>query len=233
MTATEIDLLLERRRRVVELRRDPAKAARLRELSEWQARRLTWTYADLRREPRYALAVQFFLSDLYGPHDFTRRDADVLRAWRYMRHALSGSALRVLALTLELEVLTQELDQRMVEALAPGTFTGTTYAAAYRAVGDEPARRRQLELALAAGTKLDEVVRHPWAGRALRLMHFPAHAAGFGALQDFLERGFAAFERMGGAERFLQAVRDRELALMQALLAGDEPFEQLDGGGTQ
>jgi hypothetical protein len=64
-------------------------------------------------------------------------------------------------------------------------------------------------------------------------MHFPAHAAGFGALQDFLERGFAAFERRGGAERFLQAVRDRELALMQALLAGDEPFEQLDGGGTQ
>jgi len=64
------------------------------------------------------------------------------------------------------------------------------------------------------------VVRHAWVGFALRAARAPAHAAGFGALQDFLERGFAAFRSMKDAGRMLDAIRERETRLCTALLAG-------------
>ena len=65
-----------------------------------------------------------------------------------------------------------------------------------------------------------------------RLARGPAHAAGFGALHDFLERGFVAFDRMRGADEFLDAVRERETRLLERLYAGEQnPFAR--NGGTQ
>ena len=49
--------------------------------------------------------------------------------------------------------------------------------------------------------------------------------AGLSALQDFLERGFVAFRKMGDATEFLTTIDTRERALMEALLAGETvPF---------
>lgn len=218
-----LDALLARKR-VLEsqARASGAVAARLRELRSWQAARLARTYADLQREPRYALAVQYFLGDLYGPQDFADRDRDLTRAWRYLKRALPAAALDVLGHAIELEVLTAELDQAMVAGLDAGAVTGASYAAAYRAVGQRAARARQVELVAAIGADLDRIVRHAWIALALRVAHAPAHAAGFGVLQDFLERGFAAFHRMQGAGRFLQAIRERETRVMDAIFAGGE-----------
>ena len=57
------------------------------------------------------------------------------------------------------------------------------------------------------------------------MMRQPARLAGFGALHDFLERGFAAFGKMGDATEFLETIDVRERALMEALLAGEPaPF---------
>jgi len=219
----QLDALLARKRLLgSQAGASAATATRLRELRAWQAARLARTYADLRREPRYALAVEFFLSDLYGPQDFTGRDRDLARAWRYLRRALPAAALDVLGRAIELEVLTAELDQAMVAALETGAVTSTTYAAAYRAVGRRAARARQIELIAAIGADLERIVRHAWIAMALRVAHAPAHAAGFGVLQDFLERGFAAFRRMRGAGRFVQAIREREARVMNAIYAGGD-----------
>jgi hypothetical protein len=219
----QLDALLARKRSLEsQAGAAPERAARLRELRDWQAARLARTYEDLQREPRYALAVDFFLSDLYGSQDFRRRDQDLGRAWRLLRRALPAAALDLLGQAIELEVLSSELDQEMVAALGARGLTNATYAAAYRAVGRADARTRQIELVTLIGAGLDRIVRHGWIGVALRLAHGPAHAAGFGVLQDFLERGFAAFRSMRGAERLLEAIRAREIALMQALYAGGD-----------
>ena len=53
-------------------------------------------------------------------------------------------------------------------------------------------------------------------------MRKPAILAGLGELQDFLERGYAAFLDMGGAEEFLGLVVSRERAVLEALFAGDD-----------
>ncbi|MEO0973821.1 MAG: hypothetical protein AAFX85_12065, partial [Pseudomonadota bacterium] len=62
-------------------------------LESWQAQRLAMTYSDLRGEERYGPAVEFFLSDIYGPRDFSRRDDDVRRVFPLMSAVLSEEAI--------------------------------------------------------------------------------------------------------------------------------------------
>jgi len=208
----------------------PERVTRLRELRAWQAARLGRTYDDLLRDPRSADAVKFFLSDLYAPREHTRRDQDLMRASTRLKRTLPGPLLGILARVLELQVLTAQLDQAMVESLAPGPLSAASYAAAYRAVGQAEARKRQIDLVVGLGADLDRVVRHDWIAIALRAARLPAHLAGFGTLHDFLERGFGAFRRMPDARRLLNAVRDRESHLSAALLSGDD--ELLDFAAT-
>ncbi len=201
--------------------------AALRALRIWQSARLARTYQDFRADPRYSQAVEFFLTDLYGPQEFTRRDQDLRRAWRRLRRALPSAAMNVLGQAVELEVLTLELDHAMVRALGAVQVTDALYAAAYRTVGNRAARTRQIDLIAGIGGDLDRIVNRAWLGALLHAAHLPAHAAGFGELQDFLERGYAAFRRMRGAEGLLCAIRERETLFMQAML---EPAERPGAG---
>ncbi len=205
--------------------------SRLRELRAWQAARLERTYRDFLRDPPSADAVRFFLTDLYGPEEHPRRDNDLVRAWGRLKRTLPEAALGILARALELQLLTADLDRALLERLEPGPLSWATYAAAYRALGRGEARARQIELVLGIGAELNRLVRHEWLALALRLARLPAFLAGFGALQDFLERGFNAFRKLGDAAPLLQAIRARETALSSALLAGANPPEDIVRAG--
>jgi hypothetical protein len=196
--------------------------ARLRDLRVWQSARLARTYQDFREDARYLPAVEFFLSDLYGPQDFTDRNRDLERAWRYLKRALPQILMRVLENAIELEVLTLELDHAMVHALTTGPVTEITYAAAYRRVNNRTSRTRQIDLIVRIGEDLTRIVSRTWIGPLLHAGHIAAHAAGFGVLQNFLERGYSAFRQMGAAERLLKAVRERETHFMLAMFAANE-----------
>jgi hypothetical protein len=220
-TAQNMDQLLARKSEFASrIAAQPEVSARLHELQRWQAERLARTYRDLHRNPRYASAVDFFLSELYGPRDSTSRDRDVERAWRYLKRGLPAAPLAALERAIELEVLTAELDHATAAALASTGIGKAEYARAYRAVGQREARQHQIDLVIGAGESLDRAVRHAWVGPLLRAAHGPSHAAGFGVLQDFIERGYEAFRHMGSAKTLLAAIRERETALMEALFSG-------------
>jgi hypothetical protein len=77
-------------------------------------------------------------------------------------------------------------------------------------------------------------VRTPLVGIALRAAHGPAHLAGFGVLQDFLERGYAAFRKLPAPARLLTAIEERETHLMQILLAGGTiSWEESPAGASE
>jgi len=199
----------------------------LERLARWQSARLGRTYEDLARDPRYAGAIRFFQTDLYGSADFAARDADLARAVPSMVRILSDRLVASLAQALELNALSQELDRRLLERLPSrdGAFTVAQYCDAYRAMDCRSERERQLHLIQAFGHALDIHVRKPLVYAALVAMRRPARAAGFAALQSFLERGFGAFRKMGGAATFLATIDARERALMQAIFDGDRaPF---------
>jgi hypothetical protein len=205
---------------------DPGLHARLGELQRWQSQRLLQSHADLRSRARYRTAVEFFFNELYGGGDPRARDRDLRRVHRVMEALLPREALRAMMLAIELEILSQELDADVVRALPAGPVTVATYALGYRHAGRRADRERQIELLGSIGGYLDHVVRKPIIRALVRFARGPAHAAGFGTLQEFLERGLDAFEAMHGAEEFLTTIRDRELRWMERLLAGTpDPFE--------
>jgi len=208
-------------------RADPTLAHALARLGEWQSRRLFNTYADLAAEPRYARAIAFFQHDLYSGADFSRRDSDLARVVPAMTRMLPAKVIATVAHAVELDALAHELDRSLLSRLprADAPFTVAEYCEAYRSPDEYPLRKQQLKLIHTVGAALDRYVRTPMIGTALTMMRQPARVAGLSALHDFLERGFAAFRRMRGADEFLTIIDARETRLHDAIVAGaNDPF---------
>lgn len=192
-------------------------------LREWQAARLARTHADLLASPLYGVAASFFLDELYGPKDFSERDAEVERILPLMTSMLPVSGLRTLLLAVEVDALSERFDAAMVGALGSAldrTLSESAYAAAYCEVGDRAGRLLQIRLVGETGEALDALARKPFVRGALKMMHGPAHLAGLGELHAFLERGFEAFKSMRDASEFLETIVTRERAIAVALFAG-------------
>ena len=210
---------------------DRSGSALLAALRRWQAQRLARTYADLAASERYGPATAFFLSDLYGERDFAKRDLSLERAFPLIVKLLPDAALLPLARAIELHALSAELDHTLCKSLEqdPGARSGITeaaYAAAYRRCANRAPRLRQIELLRAVGEPLDQVVAKPLVGRLLKLARKPASIGGFAELQDFLERGYAAFKHMDGAGEFLATIEQRETRILERLFAGAaHPFD--------
>jgi hypothetical protein len=198
---------------------------RLAELKDWQAVRLARTYADLAADPRYDKATDFFLGDLYGAKDFSGRDEAMLRIYPVMVRTLPRGAVETAALAIEVDALSEDLDRRVAAVLEAGDIGEASYARAYRLAGTRAERERQIELIEEVGRRLDTLVTKPLVYSTLKLMRRPAKLAGLEELQSFLERGFAAFRHMGGAETFLATIAGRETRILSRLFSGHpSPF---------
>lgn len=183
------------------------------EVKQLQARRFRASYADFLNDPKHAPATTFFLEELYGEHDFAERDAQFGRIANAIER-LFPEAVADLAVDLaETHALTETLDHLMAGhwmAQAGGMSYTERYVRCWRLTDDRPARERQLAVVLHMGQELQRLTRMKSLLLALKLMRGPAQAAGLGALQQFLERGFSAFATMGDASRFLGAIAERE-----------------------
>jgi hypothetical protein len=149
----------------------------------------------------------------------------MMRILPVMVRAMPEKGVEAATLAVELEALSEGLDHRTARALEPGPIDDAGYGRAYRAASERPERERQIELILRVGRDLDWLVGKPLVYTTLKLMRRPARLAGLEDLQDFLERGFAAFRAMDGAQEFLETIRGRETAILNRLFSGDpEPF---------
>jgi hypothetical protein len=202
-------------------------------LQQWQCRRLDATYADLRADPRYRAACDFFLDELYGGRDVHERDRQLNRVVPVMRRFLPAHLLKAVGDAIRLQAVSLEFDLALAVRLqAVERIDQPAYAAAYRAHGAWAAREEQLGLIDDLGRVLDETVQRPLVHRLIRMMHRPAVMAGFGALQGFLRRGLDAFAEMRGAEHFLATIGERERQALEAMRSGqDWPFQDWIGHG--
>lgn len=205
--------------------RDPALAERVAAVKQFQHARFARTYADLLADARYAKAAAFFLEDLYGPADFTERDGQFLRVVPALVRLFPKDILATVSELGALHALSERLDTAMAKALPHPRPDGFGYAQAWRTVGEAPARERQIALMVAVGSALDRYTRNALLRQTLRVMRGPAQAAGLGALQQFLERGFDTFRGMGGAQEFLATISRRERALAALLFDGGQPAQ--------
>jgi hypothetical protein len=203
----------------------PGIARRVLAAKAYQQRRFSHTYADLLATPRYAGAARFFLEELYGPDDFSQRDAQFARVVPALVRLFPRDVVETVATLARLHALSEQLDTHMGISLAGDHVDAPMYAAAWRTTGRPMDRELQLDLTLSVGRALDELTRKPMLRHTLRMMRGPARAAGLSALQSFLENGFDTFSAMRGASAFLETVDKRERALFAALFDASSPLD--------
>lgn len=215
---------VERLRR--ESRASPAAGNAVSAVKRIQARRFAGTYADLLASGPYAAAARFFLEELYGDRDFAERDAQFARIAGAVEKLFPRDVAETAAALAELHSLTESLDHAMADLPGQEASSGPEgYVAAWRQVGRLADREKQLDRTLAIGAEMARLVRLPGLRLMLKVMRAPATAAGLGSLQRFLESGFDTFSRMaqgaGGAQGFLDTIRDREQRWLRMLFEAD------------
>lgn len=223
---------MQRTQRLHRLRAAHPRIRLIRDLEDWQKERLERTYADLAANRRYTLAADFFVGDLYAPNNVVQRDADLERMYPTMVRLLPEAVLETIARALRLQADTLELDARIGESLAgqgverKADIDTPSYIRAFADDSIASGRRSQIELVMQVGKDLDHYVHVPLIFATLKMARLPAKLAGLGELQHFLEKGFAAFRAMGQAKDFLSIILQRESAILEALIRGDDnPFD--------
>jgi hypothetical protein len=203
---------------------------RLALLRGWQSERLATTYADLLADPRTRPAGLFFLSDIYGPHDFTQRDHDAERLHEILSRLIPAPMLQQLTDVIALNRLSAALDQQMVTVLCDqlgvtDAITGELYAEAYRRCDNRAERERQIDLIVKVLKEAAQGARWPGAGLALKVIQGPAKKAGWTELYAFLEHGQAAFKRIRDVKAFVATVERRERRILEQIFASQaDPF---------
>lgn len=197
----------------------PELSQRVAALKAYQQRRFMKTYADLLASPRYAPAARFFLDELYGPGDFSRRDAQFARVVPALVRLFPQEVVDTVGVLGALHALSERLDTTMARQLRSDAVDAAGYVSAWQATGGAEDRERQIGLTLAVGAELDRLTRKPLLRGALHMMRAPARAAGLGELQQFLETGFDTFKAMQGSSDFLATVGARERGMAAMLFA--------------
>jgi hypothetical protein len=200
----------------------------LERLQRWQQTRLTRTFDDLIQQDAYRPAINFFLTELYGGLDFRERDQEMGKVMPVMKRFLPDKVLFIMSEAFELQAVSLEFDMEMagyMERLDIPGLDMDRYCEVYRAGSDKPGRERQILLVRKLGYDLDRLVNKPLVNILVRLLRGPAHAAGFGKLQEFLELGLGSFRELKDVRYFNETIYQREWNSMEKLFAGEAlPF---------
>ena len=197
-------------------------------LQKWQQTRLARTFEDLMQQDAYRPAITFFLTELYGGLDFRERDQEMSKVMPVMKRFLPDKVLYIISEAFELQAVSLEFDMEMaeyMERLQVPDLDMNRYCEVYRACSGKAGRERQILLIRKLGYDLDRLVNKPMVNILVRLLRGPAHAAGFGKLQEFLESGLGSFRKLRDVRYFNEIIFQREWDSMQNLFAGeDKPF---------
>ena len=181
--------------------------------TRWQLDYMLPFFGDLLEPEGYSEAVDFIVSDLAGV-GVSERDRDLERATPVIVRSLPTHPLQTAAAAVELNARALEINLGICRELRVGdelqaVITERDYFVACRAVSSYDECMDLVQLAVDLGETLKKLVRVPLIGGLLRTMRRPAHAAGFGALQEFLETGYMTFRRISDIDRFLELLRQR------------------------
>lgn len=208
---------------------DPQLLKNYDHFANWQLDYLLPFFADLYEQPGYAEAIDFTMSDLAGV-GVSSRDRDLERVAPVITRMLPLGALQTIASAAEMNARVLELNIAICRALLidnklPALITEVDYCIACRRASSLTELVELVHLITALGRTLKSLVRTPMIGITLRAMKAPAHATGFGALQDFLERGYSTFRQIPDIDLFLDEIEDRMVNLFTKIHT--TPLEEL------
>jgi len=181
--------------------------------TRWQLDYMLAFFADLIEGDDYTDAVDFIVGDLAGV-GIAERDREIERAAGVIVNTLPVHPLESAVAALELNASVLEINlaiwrELFVDGQLPATLAEIDYVTACRTASSYDACMNLVHLAGELGHTLKDLVRIPLIGGLLRTMRGPAHAAGFGTLQEFLETGFTTFRRIPDIDQFLDQLTGR------------------------
>jgi hypothetical protein len=189
--------------------------------TRWQLDYMLSFFDDLVAAEGYTDAVDFIVSDLAGT-GISERDREIERAAGAIVTTLPAHPLETAAAAVELNAQSLGINLAIWRALhvdddLPAEITEKAYVMACRSASSYEECMNLVYLAGELGQTLKTLVHLPLIGGLLRTMRAPAHATGFGALQDFLETGFVTFRRIPDIDRFLEQLVARMDLIFQRI----------------
>ena len=209
---------------------DPRQMQQYDRFTEWQMVYLLAFFADLHERPGYGEAIDFTMSDLAGV-GISDRDRDLERAAPAITRMLPTRALETIAAAAKLNAHVLEVNlgifrQLQVDGELPTEISDRAYCAACRQASTLDECVGLVHLAISLGSTLKTLVKVPLLGALLRAMRGPAHAAGFGALQEFLEDGHTKFREIPDIDHFLEEIERRMTEVFTTIYT--TPLDELD-----
>lgn len=187
-----------------------------RALQEFQAKRLEYTYADLKKDPEYREFGRFFFEEIYGPEDFSFRDASIRKLHGALKGKVHKGVVAAVDRVLEFQELSEDLDDRMtaemIETGAGPELTMDQYREIYRSLDNYNQRLYQIDLAMDVTRDFFRLSRKWVIGISLKTARSAAHLMGLGRIMDFVHQGYTALQTMSEIEPFIGTVRRRERA---------------------
>lgn len=208
----------------------PAQLQQYDRFTEWQMAYLITYFADLHDRPGYGEAIDFTMSDLAGV-DVSHRDRELERASPAITRMLPTRALETIAAAARLNARVLEVNLGILGCLQdggelPATITERAYFSACRESSTFDECIELVYLAVNLGGTLKTLVKVPLLGALLLAMRGPAHAAGFGALQEFLESGYSTFREIPDIDHFLDEIEARMTEYFETIFT--KPLTELD-----
>jgi hypothetical protein len=160
-----------------------------------------------------ANACAFFLSDIYPPEAQAWRDSQALDGAPKLCAMLPEPAALALAHAIELDLLTERIDSMCCKALSHMDWDpadDTELIDRILLLPGASARHEQAQSMRMTATCLARLSATPLISTTLKAMRLPAHLSGLSDLQDFLERGLAAFKTLPDPIGFCDALALRE-----------------------
>lgn len=198
----------------------------LAKLAQWQSERLKHSHRDLYYNPQYQQGLSFLFTELYADNDFSDRDRDLERIFPKMIKLLPASILETVSLLVELNMLTQLLDQELANmifnVLEHKHINEANYCEAYRLCDNQQKRAYQIHLTSDLGKKLDKYARSQVILFSLKVSRGAAERAGLGALHRFLREGFAAFHSMQDIDFLMTRIACRENDFLRRIISGEK-----------
>ena len=200
---------------------DPTMLAAYDRFANWQLEYLLPHFDDLHSQPGYTEALDFTMSDLAGI-GISGRDDDLERAAPAITRMLPHRALATIAAAAKMNarVLRVNLSicrHLMIDGRLPGQITEHNYYLACREASSLDECVELVHLITDLGRTLSTLIDVPMIGLTLRAMRGPAHATGFGALQEFLETGYRTFKNIPDTQYFLEVIETRMIEVFETI----------------